>query len=47
VPAIDGDVLTEQLATAFATGKFNKVPVIDGSNHDEYRRCSWHWTSTW
>jgi para-nitrobenzyl esterase len=37
VPAIDGQVLTEQLATAFATGNFNQVPVIDGSNHDEYR----------
>jgi para-nitrobenzyl esterase len=30
-------VLTEQPATAFATGNFNQVPVIDGSNHDEYR----------
>jgi len=25
------------IGTAFATGQFNKVPVIEGSNHDEFR----------
>jgi para-nitrobenzyl esterase len=36
-PNIDGTVVTESLKTALATGKFNHVPVINGSNHDEYR----------
>jgi para-nitrobenzyl esterase len=30
-------VLTQQLKTALASGSFNHVPVIDGSNHDEWR----------
>ncbi len=34
---IDGLVLTEQPKAAFTTGNFNHVPVIDGSNHDEWR----------
>jgi len=34
---VDGQVLTQQLANAFGSGAFNQVPVIDGSNHDEYR----------
>jgi para-nitrobenzyl esterase len=34
---IDGLVLKEPLKTALTTGKFNHVPVIDGSNHDEWR----------
>ncbi len=34
---IDGRVLTSQLKTALASGEFNRVPVIDGSNHDEWR----------
>jgi para-nitrobenzyl esterase len=34
---IDGQVLTEPLKTALATGNFAHVPVIDGSNHDEWR----------
>ncbi len=36
-PDIDGLVLTEQPKTAFASGDFSHVPVIDGSNHDEWR----------
>jgi len=36
-PVVDGRVLPLQPATAFAEGKFQKVPVINGSNHDEYR----------
>jgi len=29
-------VLPQQYATAFATGAFNRVPVLAGSNHDEW-----------
>jgi len=36
-PDIDGLVLTRSLTSAFATGKFNHVPVIDGTNLDERR----------
>jgi para-nitrobenzyl esterase len=34
---IDGLVLTQPLKTSLTSGKFNRVPVIDGSNHDEWR----------
>ena len=34
---IDGLVLTEQLKAALTSGNFSHVPVIDGSNHDEWR----------
>jgi para-nitrobenzyl esterase len=34
---IDGQVLTQPLKTALASGNFSHVPVIDGSNHDEWR----------
>jgi para-nitrobenzyl esterase len=34
---VDGTLLTETPAQAFATGTFNKVPVIAGTNHDEWR----------
>jgi para-nitrobenzyl esterase len=34
---IDGLVLTEPLKTALTSGNFSHVPVIDGSNHDEWR----------
>jgi para-nitrobenzyl esterase len=36
-PDIDGLVLTRSLKSAFATGKFNHVPVIDGTNLNERR----------
>jgi para-nitrobenzyl esterase len=36
-PDVDGQVLTQSLGTAFASGQFNRVPVINGSNHDEWR----------
>jgi para-nitrobenzyl esterase len=36
-PDVDGAVLTESLQESFATGDFNRVPVLNGSNHDEYR----------
>jgi para-nitrobenzyl esterase len=34
---IDGMVLTQPLKQALASGDFSRVPVIDGSNHDEWR----------
>ncbi len=37
VPATDGQVLPVSPKTAFRTGAFNRVPVIDGTNHDEFR----------
>jgi para-nitrobenzyl esterase len=36
-PIVDGTVLTQTLDSAFASGQFNRVPVISGSTHDEYR----------
>jgi para-nitrobenzyl esterase len=36
-PNIDGGFLPLSLATALATGQFHRVPVIQGSNHDELR----------
>jgi para-nitrobenzyl esterase len=34
---IDGTLLTQTPGAAFASGEFNKVPVIAGTNHDEWR----------
>jgi para-nitrobenzyl esterase len=34
-PVVDGHVLPEQPIEAFRAGRFNKVPVINGSNRDE------------
>jgi para-nitrobenzyl esterase len=36
-PFVDGKLLTQTPSAAFASGKFNRVPVIAGTNHDEYR----------
>jgi para-nitrobenzyl esterase len=36
-PIVDGYVLPLSLQIAAATGQFNRVPVINGSNHDEAR----------
>jgi len=36
-PTVDGYVLTQSLAGAFTSGAFNHVPVVQGSNHDEWR----------
>jgi para-nitrobenzyl esterase len=36
-PNIDGSFLPLSLATALATGQFHHVPVIQGTNHDEWR----------
>ncbi|MFZ1919062.1 MAG: carboxylesterase family protein [Terriglobales bacterium] len=35
-PFVDGTVLPETMYQAFADGNFNKVPVISGTNRDEY-----------
>jgi para-nitrobenzyl esterase len=36
-PNVDGRVLPRTVRTAFTTGQFNRVPVVEGSNHDEWR----------
>jgi para-nitrobenzyl esterase len=36
LPNIDGNVLPTDYKTAFSTGNFNHVPVMSGSNHDEW-----------
>jgi para-nitrobenzyl esterase len=36
-PNINSQVLPETLRTAFATGSFNRVPIINGTNRDEWR----------
>jgi para-nitrobenzyl esterase len=36
-PDIDGAVLPQSIKTALASGQFSHVPVIIGTNHDEWR----------
>src|SRR5579872_2013310 len=36
-PNINSEVLPESLGTAFATGNFNRVEIINGTNRDEWR----------
>ena len=36
-PNIDGAVLPQSVGTALASGQFSHVPVIIGTNHDEWR----------
>ena len=36
-PFVDGALLLQTITSAFATGEFNQVPVISGTNHNEYR----------
>ncbi len=36
-PILDGAVLTQTPGAAFASGQFNRVPVIAGTSHDDYR----------
>ena len=36
-PDLDGTVLTQSIGTALASGQFSRVPIINGSNHDEWR----------
>ena len=35
-PNVDGKVLTQSVASALASGQFNRVPLMNGSNHDEW-----------
>jgi para-nitrobenzyl esterase len=37
VPNIDGRVLTRSVGPALAAGQFARVPVVNGTNHDEWR----------
>jgi para-nitrobenzyl esterase len=36
IPNIDGKVLKESISSALGSGRFNRVPVMNGTNHDEY-----------
>ena len=36
-PNVDGRVLTQTIGAALLSGEFNRVPVMEGSNHDEWR----------
>src|SRR3984957_16296387 len=36
-PNLNSEVLPESLGTAFATGDFNGVPIVNGTTHDEWR----------
>ena len=36
-PFLDGSVLVKTPGQAFFRGEFNRVPVLTGNNHDEYR----------
>src|SRR5215470_15538177 len=36
-PNVDGVELTNPVVAALASGAFNRVPTIEGTNHDEYR----------
>jgi para-nitrobenzyl esterase len=36
-PNIDGEFFPVSLGTALASGQFHRVPVIQGTNHDEWR----------
>jgi para-nitrobenzyl esterase len=35
-PNVDGRVLPRTVQQAFTSGRFNRVPVVEGSNHDEW-----------
>jgi para-nitrobenzyl esterase len=37
VTNVDGNVLPQSIDTALASGEFNRVPLMNGSNHDEWR----------
>lgn len=37
VTNLDGRVIPQSIDAALASGEFNRVPVINGSNHDEWR----------
>jgi len=35
-PNVDGKVLTQSIGTALASGQFNRVPLMHGTNHSEW-----------
>jgi para-nitrobenzyl esterase len=37
---VDGEVLEQSIGTALASGRFNRVPIINGTNRDESRLFS-------
>jgi para-nitrobenzyl esterase len=36
-PTVDNKFLTQSVGAAFASGNFNRVPILEGANHDEWR----------
>lgn len=38
LPGVDGTILPESIDTALSSGQFAHVPILNGSNHDEYRQ---------
>jgi para-nitrobenzyl esterase len=36
-PTVDNKFLTQSVGAAFASGNFNRVPIMEGANHDEWR----------
>jgi para-nitrobenzyl esterase len=36
-PNVDGKILTQSVGAALGSGQFNRVPVMNGTNHDEWR----------
>ena len=36
-PTIDHRFLTQSIGAAFASGAFNRVPILEGSNHEDFR----------
>jgi para-nitrobenzyl esterase len=36
-PDVDGTVLTQSIGAALASGHFSRIPIINGTNHDEWR----------
>jgi para-nitrobenzyl esterase len=37
IPPVDTKLMTTEVGAAFAAGAYQKVAIIEGSNHDEYR----------
>jgi para-nitrobenzyl esterase len=36
-PAVDGSVIPQEPQTALFSGQYNRVPIMQGTNHDEFR----------
>jgi para-nitrobenzyl esterase len=36
-PKVDSKILTQSVGAALGSGQFNRVPLMNGSNHDEWR----------